>query len=113
MQQIDCGIATDISKFIYNELIKVTSLSNFDAADLLLREQLKEFKGGPRFLEYYESHVQGVLRNQLVSVLRIGFATGNWTNNNAESKNYIIKMIRSKFYFTKYLKYKIYLIKNR
>ena len=46
-------------------------------------------------MDYYERHVQPILRNQVASGLRIGFASGNLTNNNAESKNYIIKMITS------------------
>ena len=61
---------------------------------MLLREQLKEHIKGSIFLPYYEKHVQGILREQLTKGLQIGFASGaNWTNNNAESKNKIIKMI--------------------
>ena len=67
---------------------------DFDSADALLREQLIEHEKGSSFLPYYEKYVKSILREQLSTGLRIGFAAGaNWTNNNAESKNAIIKMI--------------------
>lgn len=93
--KLEDELANDVSKFIYNELIKAKSLSNFDAADILLKEQLKEHEKASRFIPYYEQHIRMILRNQLETGLRIGFAGGNWTNNNAESKNHIIKMITS------------------
>lgn len=86
--------ATDISNFVYNELIKAQTIMDFESADLLLREQLKEHEKGANFLPYYEKHVSSILKEQLSTGLRIGFSSGaNWTNNNAESKNKIIKMI--------------------
>lgn len=73
--------------------MKAKSLDDFDSADLLIREQLKEDVTASSFISYYEQHVQPVLREQLYTGLSIGFASANWTNNNAESKNYILKMI--------------------
>ena len=60
---------------------------------MLLKAQLKEQNGGERFLFYYERHVVGLLSDQLVTGLRIGFASANWTNNIAESVNSILKML--------------------
>ena len=86
--------ASNISNFIYKELIKASNLFDFDSADMLLREQLQEQDVGANFLPYYENHVREILREQLTTGLKIGFSAGaNWTNNNAESKNKIIKMI--------------------
>ena len=83
-----------LSSFI-KQLIKVNSLSNFDAANALLKAQLNEYQEGPRFVQYYKLYVKDVLRDELVSGLRIGFTSGNWSDNNAESKNHIVKLITS------------------
>ena len=91
LKQIDEITATDISKFIYNELIKAKSIADYDSADMLLCEQLKEHQHVSRFLAYYEQNVRPILKTQLTTGLRVGFASGaNWTNNNAESKNKIL-----------------------
>ena len=65
---------------------------------MLLKEQLKEQNGGDRFLIYYERYVEGILREQLGTGLRIGFALANWTNNTAESVNSILKMLTGILY---------------
>ena len=99
LKQIDEITATDISRFIYNELIKAKSLDDFDSADTLLCEQLNEHQHGSRFLAYYKQHVRPLLKTQLNTGIRVGFASGaNWTNNNAESKNKIIKLILGKYF---------------
>ena len=60
---------------------------------MLIQEQLQELPDAQTFLLYYQRHVLQVLREQLDTGLSVGFATADWTNNNAESKNYILKMI--------------------
>ena len=65
---------------------------------MLLKEQLREQHSGDRFLFYYEKHIEKILRHQLVSGLRIGFSSGNWTNNTCESINSILKMLTGVLY---------------
>jgi hypothetical protein len=78
-------------------LINAKTISDFNEADLVLNEHLKEHQRVDQFIPYYTEHVRPLLQSQLSTGLRIGFSSGNWTNNNAESKNAIIKYIASTF----------------
>ena len=70
---------------------------------MLLREQLQEQNVRAAFILYYENHNREILREQLTTGLKIGLSAGaNWTNNNAESKNKVMKMISNLYVYTVY-----------
>ena len=70
-------------------------MKDFKKADICLRVSLENDPELSKFIPYYHKHVRPILEEQLANGLKIGFDTGYWTNNNAESKNYILKLLIS------------------
>ena len=81
--------ANKLIKNIRDNLMKTQTLDDFDNISNNITQEINiKFS---QILDYFNK-LSDILRNQLISGLRVGFGSGYYTNNACESMNFILKL---------------------